>query len=215
LPPAPAALIPKKRRLPAPPPPPSRPLPAPADSSSHDAFFPPTGASSYLLQSTLWDSRLAASSLTLPLPGYSRAGILQSTSPNTLAIEFSARASSPRFALSIAGAPKPPATDKFEDNTLFHVNPRQNWKGGQVVINNQQQGSWGRVIAVPNEMFPKLFGVAKSLMVIQVRSEGWDLFVHQPPPRPKGNPRLMDGTTLLHCYRFEHRSPLPPQDGFL
>jgi hypothetical protein len=75
---------------------------------------------------------------------------------------------------------------------LFHFNPRQRERGGQVVINDKQQGIWGQGINIPLSQLPLMFGQVACTLVIQINGDGFDVF--------------LEG---VHCARLEHRKQLP------
>ncbi|GMH91914.1 hypothetical protein TL16_g12193 [Triparma laevis f. inornata] len=55
-------------------------------------------------------------------------------------------------------------------------------------------------------------------MTIQVRHEGFDLFLQGKTGASKGSnaaDRMVPGTNMMHCMRFEHRSELPHENGAL
>lgn len=106
---------------------------------------------------------------------------------NTVAIKFSAPKESKRFSINIAA----PNHDNYY-SVLFHFNPRQFEKGGQVVINNKNSGTWGQGINIPLSTFPLMFGETSSTLIVQINGEGFDIFLDQ-----------------QHCARLEHRVPLP------
>jgi Galactoside-binding lectin/RNA recognition motif. (a.k.a. RRM, RBD, or RNP domain) len=106
---------------------------------------------------------------------------------NTLAIKFNAPADSRRFSFNIAG----PGHDDF-DSVLFHFNPRQRQKGGQLVINDKQSGIWGRALSLPLSQVPLIFGQTSVTLLVQVTGNGFDVFIEG-----------------KHCARLEHRIELP------
>jgi hypothetical protein len=89
--------------------------------------------------------------------------------------------------INIAG---PDHGDFFD--VLFHFNPRQRERGGQVVINDKQQGIWGQGINIPLSQLPLMFGQVACTLVIQINGDGFDVF--------------LEG---VHCARLEHRKQLP------
>jgi Galactoside-binding lectin len=89
--------------------------------------------------------------------------------------------------INIAG---PDPGDFF--NVLFHFNPRQRERGGQVVINDKQQGIWGQGINIPLSQLPLMFGQVACTLVIQINGDGFDVFLQD-----------------VHCARLEHRTQLP------
>ena len=74
-------------------------------------------------------------------------------SNNTLAIKFMAPSESSRFSLNIAG----PGHREYYD-VLFHFNPRQFQKGGQLIVNDKQEGIWGNAVTAPLSSLPLVFG---------------------------------------------------------
>jgi hypothetical protein len=91
---------------------------------------------------------------------------------NTLALKFQAPAKSRRFSFNIAG----PNHNDF-DSILFHFNPRQREKGGQLVVNDKQKGVWGRAVQLPLSQVPLMFGQTSSTLMIQINGDGFDVFV--------------------------------------
>ena len=110
------------------------------------------------------------------------------SSNNTLAIKFQAPADAKRFSLNIASTAD---RDTFE-SVLFHFNPRQHERGGQLVVNDKNDGIWGQAIAIPLSRVPLLFGQTACTLIIQVHGDGFDIF--------------LEGQ---HCARLEHRQELP------
>jgi hypothetical protein len=106
---------------------------------------------------------------------------------NTVAIKFSAPGDSKRFSINIAG----PNHDGF-DSILFHFNPRQFERGGQLVINDKQTGIWGQAVNLPLSQVPLIFGQTSITLQIQITGEGFDIFIED-----------------KHCARLEHRKELP------
>mmetsp|Transcript_23975 Transcript_23975/g.66430 ORF Transcript_23975/g.66430 Transcript_23975/m.66430 type:complete len:579 (-) Transcript_23975:1962-3698(-) len=107
--------------------------------------------------------------------------------PNTLALKFQAPSDSRRFSFNIAG----PNHNDF-DSVLFHFNPRQRQKGGQLVVNDKQKGIWGRAVQLPLSQVPLMFGQPSSTLMIQINGDGFDVFVEG-----------------KHVARLEHRVELP------
>lgn len=107
--------------------------------------------------------------------------------PNTLALKFHAPSKSRRFSFNIAG----PNHNDF-DSILFHFNPRQREKGGQLVVNDKQKGVWGRAVQLPLSQVPLMFGQTSSTLMIQINGDGFDVFVEN-----------------KHVARLEHRVELP------
>lgn len=106
---------------------------------------------------------------------------------NTLAIKFMAPSESKRFSINIAEEDN----DDF-DSVLFHFNPRQFERGGQLIVNDKQEGVWGQAVAVPLSQVPLMFGQQSCTLVVQINGEGFDIFVNE-----------------KHCCRLEHRKELP------
>lgn len=111
----------------------------------------------------------------------------QSDGNNTLAVKFTAPEQSKRFSINIAS----PDHNDFE-SILFHFNPRQRERGGQLVVNDKQEGTWGSALAVPLSEMPLMFGKESVTLIIQINQEGFDIFVEG-----------------KHCARLEHRTELP------
>lgn len=107
---------------------------------------------------------------------------------NTLAIKFMAPSDSKRFSVNIAA----PDHNNF-DSVLFHFNPRQYERGGQLVINGKESGIWGQAVNIPLTEIPLIFGQTSCTLIIQVNAEGFDVFIED-----------------KHCARLEHRYELPP-----
>lgn len=113
---------------------------------------------------------------------------------NTLAIKFQAPAESERFSINIATSDR--ENERYDD-ILFHFNPRQFQKGGQLVINDRQETRWGNDISIPLSTIPLIFGAKSgSTLIVQINTEGFDVYV--------------DG---VHCARLEHRVKLPDSVG--
>ena len=106
---------------------------------------------------------------------------------NTIAIKFNAPSDSKRFSINIAG----PNNDDF-NTVLFHFNPRQRERGGQLVVNAKDKGIWGQAIALPLNQVPLIFGQSSITLQIQINGEGFDIFIED-----------------QHCVRLEHRIELP------
>lgn len=109
------------------------------------------------------------------------------TGNNTVAIRFMAPTDSKRFSINIAQ----PDHDNF-NNVLFHFNPRQFERGGQLVVNNKDEGNWGQSIAIPLSQVPLLFGQTACTLVIQINGDGFDVFLQG-----------------QHCARWVHKKELP------
>jgi hypothetical protein len=75
---------------------------------------------------------------------------------------------------------------------LFHFNPRQHERGGQLVVNAKDKGIWGQAIALPLSQVPLVFGQTAVTLQIQINGEGFDIFIED-----------------KHCARLEHRVELP------
>jgi hypothetical protein len=78
----------------------------------------------------------------------------------------------------------------------------------------QGYNTWGKAVTADLEMFPVVFGVKRAIMVIQVREEGFDLFLQGRENFGEGGGRESRmvkgyGDNLMHCFRFEHRARLP------
>jgi len=127
--------------------------------------------------------------LELELTDFNGARAASGQGNNTVAIKFTAPAESKRFSINIAE----PNHENYY-SVLFHFNPRQFERGGQVVINDKKAGMWGQGINVPTSQMPLMFGEVSCTLVIQINGEGFDVF--------------MNGQ---HCARLEHRTPLPDQ----
>jgi hypothetical protein len=91
------------------------------------------------------------------------------------------------FSINIAG----PSHDDF-NSVLFHFNPRQRERGGQLVINDKQVGIWGQAIALSLSQVPLIFGQTAVTLIIQINGDGFDIFLEE-----------------KHCARLEHRLELP------
>lgn len=72
---------------------------------------------------------------------------------NTIFVKFSVPQDSSRFSINIAG----PGHREYYD-VLFHFNPRQFHKGGQLIINDKQDGIWGMGVTAPLSAVPLIFG---------------------------------------------------------
>jgi hypothetical protein len=112
---------------------------------------------------------------------------------NTIAIRFMAPSDSKRFSINIAE----PGHDNF-NSVLFHFNPRQHEKGGQLVVNDKQEGQWGQAINIPLSQVPLLFGQTACTLIIQLNGDGFDVFLQD-----------------KHCARWEHRKELPAESSTL
>ena len=110
---------------------------------------------------------------------------------NTLAIKYMAPAESKRFSINIAA----PGHRQY-DSVLFHFNPRQFEKGGQLVLNSKQEGLWGQSVSVPLSRVPKIFGETACSLMIQIHDDGFDVYIED-----------------RHCARLEHREPIPSSSG--
>lgn len=108
---------------------------------------------------------------------------------NTLAIKFAAPADAKRFSFNIASAAS--ERDHFE-NILFHFNPRQRERGGQLIVNDKNDGIWGQALALPLSQVPLMFGQTACTIMIQINGDGFDIFLES-----------------KHCARLEHRQELP------
>lgn len=105
---------------------------------------------------------------------------------NTVAVKFTAPSDSKRFSINIAA----PDHEEFH-SVLFHFNPRQHERGGQLIVNDKQEGIWGQAIAIPLSQVPLVFGQTACTLLIQVNGEGFDIF--------------LEGQ---HCARLEHRKEI-------
>lgn len=110
-----------------------------------------------------------------------------SSGNNTLAIKFHAPRESSRFSINIAS----PNHNGY-NSILFHFNPRQFQRGGQLVINNKVESMWGNDLSVPLSTLPVVFGKQACTLIVQINEEGFDVFVEG-----------------VHCARLEHRTALP------
>jgi len=108
---------------------------------------------------------------------------------NTVAVKFIAPSDSKRFSINITSE-----NHANYDNVLFHFNPRQHEKGGQLVINDKQDGQWGQGLNIPLATLPLIFGQKSSTLIVQITGDGFDVF--------------LEGK---HCARLEHRTPLPSE----
>jgi len=131
--------------------------------------------------------------LCIDLPNFDTSEVQVGTGNNTLAIKFEAPSESKRFSINITA----PQNNQYAD-VLFHFNPRQHQKGGQLVINDKQDGIWGQGINVPLSILPLIFGQTACTLILQINVEGFDVF--------------LDGK---HCSRLEHRKQLPSTKGSL
>lgn len=125
--------------------------------------------------------------LELKLTDFNGAKAAVGQGNNTVAIKFTAPSESKRFSINIAE----PNHENFY-SVLFHFNPRQFERGGQVVINDKKAGMWGQGINLPMSQMPLMFGEVSCTLVVQINGDGFDVF--------------MNGQ---HCARLEHRTPLP------
>ena len=130
--------------------------------------------------------------LWFELEGFDLSNPNSTKSNNTIAIKYMAPSESKRFSVNIAG----PNHREYE-SVLFHFNPRQFEKGGQLVLNSKKEGMWGQAVNVPLSRIPKIFGETSSTVIIQIHDEGFDVFIEG-----------------KHCARLEHGEPLKP-DGKL
>ncbi len=131
-----------------------------------------------------------------PKSSTSSSSLSSPTGNNTLAIKFQAPQESERFSINIATSNR--ENERYDD-ILFHFNPRQFQKGGQLVINDRKDGRWGNDLSQPLSTIPLIFGAKTgSTLIVQINSEGFDVYV--------------DG---VHCARLEHRSKLPTSGGRL
>ena len=107
---------------------------------------------------------------------------------NTLAIKFSVPSDARRFSLNIAQADQ---ADNHFESILFHFNPRQRERGGQLVMNDKQDGVWGQPLNIPLSRIPLMFGQEDCTLQIQIHTDGFDVFLEN-----------------QHCARLEHRQDL-------
>ncbi|CAJ1969654.1 unnamed protein product [Cylindrotheca closterium] len=121
------------------------------------------------------------------LPEFDITKAQNGTGNNTIVIKFHAPNDSKRFSINIAG----PGHDDF-NSVLFHFNPRQFERGGQLVVNDKQEGIWGQSIALPLSQVPLIFGQEAITLQIQINGDGFDVFMQD-----------------KHCVRLEHRKELP------
>ena len=112
---------------------------------------------------------------------------------NTIAIKFMAPSDSKRFSVNIASS-----DHKDFETILFHFNPRQHERGGQLVINSKEDGIWGQAVNIPLSQAPPMFGQTSCTLIVQINAEGFDVFIEG-----------------VHCARLEHRTDLPPGNNNL
>lgn len=124
--------------------------------------------------------------LTLELNDFNVSKATNGGGNNTVAIKFMAPENSKRFSINIAG----PDHHNFE-SVLFHVNPRQRERGGQLVLNNKQEGTWGQAINIKLNTIPSIFTDHACTLIIQINGEGFDAFLNN-----------------RHIARLEHREEL-------
>ncbi len=110
---------------------------------------------------------------------------------NTIAIKFMAPLDSRRFSINIAQ----PNHENYY-SVLFHFNPRQFEKGGQVVMNDKKAGMWGQGINIPLSTMPLMFGETSCTLIVQITGDGFDVFLNN-----------------QHVARLEHRTPLPDKSS--
>ena len=135
-------------------------------------LFPPINGSD-----THWEPSQSASHpdegcLELPLEGFDLSQASVGSGNNTVAIKFLAPSTSKRFSINIAG----PKHENYY-SVLFHFNPRQFEKGGQVVINDKQEGMWGQGINIPLSRLGLMFGQQSNTLIIQINGDGFDVFL--------------------------------------
>jgi hypothetical protein len=111
-------------------------------------------------------------------------------SNNTLAIKFHAPQESSRFSINIT---TPSHKSAGYNSILFHFNPRQFQRGGQLIINHKEENHWGNDLAVPLSTLPLVFGKVACTLIVQINEVGFDVFVEG-----------------VHCARLEHRMALLP-----
>jgi len=152
------------------------------------------------LLSSDWQSTKAKEPLEIALDNYVNQDVMNGEGFNTLAIYFSAAVNSDRFCFNLTGE----NNDKFRE-ILFHFNPRQNLtksrREGCVVVNDMQEGVWGRGASPPLNFYPPMFGVS-TMMLIQLGPEGFDFLLQDATAGPSADPEF--------CFRFPHRTLLPP-----
>ena len=129
--------------------------------------------------------------LQLELPDFDSSLAASGSGNNTVAIKFHAPNESSRFSINIAAQ----NNDNFND-ILMHFNPRHFQRGGQLVINDRKETRWGNDLSVPLSQLPLMFGAQSCTLIIQINSEGFDLFMQSEGDR-------------VHCARLEHRKDLP------
>ena len=134
-------------------------------------------------------SNPADGALEIQLPDFESLRLQEGSSNNTIAIKFTAPSESKRFSINIAA---PGHRDYYD--ILFHFNPRPRQKGGQLVMNDKQEGIWGSALEVPLSTLPLMFGDHACTLIIQINGDGFDIF--------------LDGD---HCARLEHRTQLPKE----
>jgi hypothetical protein len=144
----------------------------PSETNKGPTWSPPAGALNPNDEALVFD-----------LEGFDMAKATSGTGNNTIAIKCNAPQDSKRFSINIAN----PDNQEF-DSVLFHFNPRQFEKGGQLVLNNKQEGMWGQAVNVPLSRIPKIFGEQSSTVIFQIHDEGFDVFIED-----------------QHCARLEHR----------
>lgn len=147
----------------------------PSPTSSGESWSPPPTATNPL-----------DGDLCVDLSGFDLSQVQSGNGNNTIAIKFVAPQESNRFSINITES----KNNNYAD-VLFHFNPRQRQKGGQLVINDKQDGIWGQGINVPLSILPLVFGQTASTLILQINGEGFDVF--------------LDGK---HCARLEHRKQL-------
>ena len=129
--------------------------------------------------------------LRLELPDFDSSLAASGSGNNTVAIKFHAPNESSRFSINIAAQ----NNDNIND-ILMHFNPRHFQRGGQLVINDRKETRWGNDLSVPLSQLPLMFGAQSCTLIIQINSEGFDLFMQSEGDR-------------VHCARLEHRKDLP------
>jgi len=124
--------------------------------------------------------------LTLELDAFDVSQAQNGMGNNTCAIKFMTPEEAKRFSINIAG----PDHNNFH-SVLFHFNPRHYERGGQLVLNNKQEGMWGQAVNVPLSTIPLIFGQTSCALIIQINGEGFDVFLND-----------------KHIARLEHRREL-------
>ena len=184
---------------PPPPPPPPPPLLLSSWTPPHDAVSPNEKA------------------LELSLDDFDMSKAQVGQGNNTIVIQFTAPSESKRFSLNLATADQASSSSSRKNNTnnfesvLFHFNPRQFERGGQILLNDKQDCIWGQALALPTSQVPLIFGQPSSTVMIQITGEGFDVFVRD----TSNTTTTSSGDGLVHVARWEHRKELNRQDKTL